>query len=531
MKLEPLVDGHGRPIGDVRVSVTDRCNFRCQYCMPAEGLPWLNRDALLSYEEIERLVRLLSAMGVHDVRLTGGEPLVRRELWRLVEKLSAIEDVHDLSLTTNGYLLERQVDDLVRAGLRRVNVSLDSLAPDRFFQLTRRDSLRAGARRPGGRPGAPRAAPDQGQRRRAARLHGGRGRPLRRVRPHRALRDPLHRVHAARRRPHVEPRPRAAQRGGARDDRRGVPARGGRPRAPRDVAPLALRRRQGRDRLHLPRHGAVLRRLQPHPADRRGRAAHLPVLDDRDRPARAAARGRDRRRDRGDHPRRRLAQGAQAPRQRPRVRAAGADDVAASADEGRSSRRWRRSSTGSSRWAPSGRRWPTPRGGSPPRTRRAPSTCRRSTARRWTATRCAPPTRRRASRCGWRAAWPPARSPPPSWRRAPPRRSPPARRCPPGADAILQSELAEVANGDVTPERALEPGTHVRYRGEDVRAGDVLVRAGERLSLPRLSALASAGRRRGRRAPPPAAALSSPVASCCRSARRRSRAASTSPTG
>ena len=139
--MKPLVDGHGRPIGDVRVSVTDRCNFRCQYCMPAEGLPWLNRDALLSYEELERIVRLLSAMGVHDVRLTGGEPLVRRELWRLVEKLSALEDVHDLSLTTNGYLLERQVGDLVRAGLRRVNVSLDALAPDRFFQLTRRDSL------------------------------------------------------------------------------------------------------------------------------------------------------------------------------------------------------------------------------------------------------------------------------------------------------------------------------------------------------------------------------------------------------
>jgi cyclic pyranopterin phosphate synthase len=139
--MKPLIDGHGRPIGDVRISVTDRCNFRCQYCMPAEGLPWLERTALLSYEEITRLVRLLAAMGVHDVRLTGGEPLVRRELWRLVESLAAIEDVHDLSLTTNGYLLERQVADLVRAGLRRVNVSLDSLAPDRFFQLTRRDSL------------------------------------------------------------------------------------------------------------------------------------------------------------------------------------------------------------------------------------------------------------------------------------------------------------------------------------------------------------------------------------------------------
>jgi len=139
--MKPLVDGHGRPIGDVRISVTDRCNFRCQYCMPAEGLPWLERSALLTYEEIERLVRLLASMGVHDVRLTGGEPLVRKELWRLVEALAAIEDVHDLSLTTNGYMLTRQVDDLVRAGLRRVNVSLDSLSRDRFFQLTRRDSM------------------------------------------------------------------------------------------------------------------------------------------------------------------------------------------------------------------------------------------------------------------------------------------------------------------------------------------------------------------------------------------------------
>lgn len=136
-----LIDGHKRKIGDVRISVTDRCNFRCQYCMPAEGLPWLDRDDLLSYEEIARLVGLMASMGVHDVRLTGGEPLARRELWRLVELLSGDENVHDLSLTTNGYLLERQVEQLVQAGLRRVNVSLDALAPDRFFQLTRRNSL------------------------------------------------------------------------------------------------------------------------------------------------------------------------------------------------------------------------------------------------------------------------------------------------------------------------------------------------------------------------------------------------------
>ncbi len=141
--LEPLIDGHGRAIGDVRISVTDRCNFRCQYCMPAEGLPWLERSAVLTYEEIERVVALLAAMGVHDVRLTGGEPLVRRELWRLVARLSALPEVHDLSLTTNGYLLERQVEQLVAAGLKRVNVSLDSLAQDRFFAMTRRDSLGA----------------------------------------------------------------------------------------------------------------------------------------------------------------------------------------------------------------------------------------------------------------------------------------------------------------------------------------------------------------------------------------------------
>ena len=112
--MKPLVDGHGRSIGDVRISVTDRCNFRCQYCMPAEGLPWLDRDELLSYEEIARIVGLLARMGVHDVRLTGGEPLARRELWQLVELLSDDANVHDLSLTTNGYLLERQVEKLVQ---------------------------------------------------------------------------------------------------------------------------------------------------------------------------------------------------------------------------------------------------------------------------------------------------------------------------------------------------------------------------------------------------------------------------------
>jgi GTP 3',8-cyclase len=138
---EPLRDGHGRLIADLRVSVTDRCNFRCQYCMPAEGLPWLNRDEILRFEEIERLVRLLVGMGVKDVRLTGGEPLVRRELPKLVAMLDDVEGLEDLSLTTNGYMLEQMAPALVEAGLRRVNVSLDSLSRDRFFQMTRRDAL------------------------------------------------------------------------------------------------------------------------------------------------------------------------------------------------------------------------------------------------------------------------------------------------------------------------------------------------------------------------------------------------------
>jgi GTP 3',8-cyclase len=136
-----LYDGHGRLISDLRVSVTDRCNFRCQYCMPADGLPWLDRAEVLTFEEIERVVTLLAAMGVSDVRLTGGEPLVRREFPRLVAMLAAVPGVEDLSLTTNGYLLERDADALVAAGITRVNVSIDSLQRDRFFQLTRRDSL------------------------------------------------------------------------------------------------------------------------------------------------------------------------------------------------------------------------------------------------------------------------------------------------------------------------------------------------------------------------------------------------------
>ena len=136
-----LVDSFGREMRSVRVSVTDKCNFRCTYCMPAEGLEWLPKDEILSFEEIQRLVAVLAGMGVCEVRLTGGEPLVRRDLPELVRMLAATPGVEDLSLTTNGVLLDRLAGPLVAAGLRRINVSLDSLSHVRFAEITRRDAL------------------------------------------------------------------------------------------------------------------------------------------------------------------------------------------------------------------------------------------------------------------------------------------------------------------------------------------------------------------------------------------------------
>ncbi|HEX6662391.1 MAG TPA: GTP 3',8-cyclase MoaA [Gaiellaceae bacterium] len=141
--MEPLRDSWGREIKSVRVSVTDKCNFRCTYCMPAEGLQWLGREQILSFEEITRLVRLLAGLGVEEVRLTGGEPLVRREVPDLVAMLAEVEGVRDLSLTTNGVLLDRLASPLVAAGLRRINVSLDTLNHVRFAEITRRDALDA----------------------------------------------------------------------------------------------------------------------------------------------------------------------------------------------------------------------------------------------------------------------------------------------------------------------------------------------------------------------------------------------------
>jgi GTP 3',8-cyclase len=136
-----MKDKLGRTIDNLRVSVTDRCNFRCLYCMPEEGLDWLPRAEILSYEEIERVVRVGATLGIRKVRLTGGEPLVRRDISRLVEKLTALPGIEDLSLTTNGLLLAETAEGLSRAGLRRVNVSLDSLTRESFQRMSRRDAL------------------------------------------------------------------------------------------------------------------------------------------------------------------------------------------------------------------------------------------------------------------------------------------------------------------------------------------------------------------------------------------------------
>ncbi len=137
----PLTDSFDRHIESVRISITDRCNFRCKYCMPAEGLPWLQRTEVLSFEEIERLATILASMGVSHVRLTGGEPLVRRDVPDLIERLVKVPGLKDLALTTNGVALRTLAGPLVDAGLRRINVSLDSLDHSRFAEITRRDML------------------------------------------------------------------------------------------------------------------------------------------------------------------------------------------------------------------------------------------------------------------------------------------------------------------------------------------------------------------------------------------------------
>lgn len=137
MRIMPHLDRYGRPISYLRVSVTDRCNLRCAYCMPPEGVPWRPHSEILRYEEIATVVRAAAELGITKVRLTGGEPLVRPGVVELVRMLAAVPGVDDLSMTTNGTLLSRHAGPLAAAGLHRVNISLDTLRPDRYRTITR----------------------------------------------------------------------------------------------------------------------------------------------------------------------------------------------------------------------------------------------------------------------------------------------------------------------------------------------------------------------------------------------------------
>lgn len=134
----PMTDGFGRRIEYLRISVTDKCNLRCVYCMPEEGLPWLKREQILRYEEIAEIVRVMADQGLRRIRITGGEPLVRRDLPALVRMISAVPQIEDVALSTNAVLLTEMADELRDAGVDRVNVSLDSLRADRIDAISRR---------------------------------------------------------------------------------------------------------------------------------------------------------------------------------------------------------------------------------------------------------------------------------------------------------------------------------------------------------------------------------------------------------
>ncbi len=141
MTTSPLIDRYDRQITYLRLSVTDRCNYRCVYCMPVEGISYMPQAELLTFEEIEDVVSALAAVGVQRVRVTGGEPLVRRDITNLIQRLGEIDGIDEVLMTTNAHLLERHAKAVVDAGLAGVNISLDSLRQDRFSQLTRGGDL------------------------------------------------------------------------------------------------------------------------------------------------------------------------------------------------------------------------------------------------------------------------------------------------------------------------------------------------------------------------------------------------------
>ena len=138
-----LIDGMGRTIVNLRISVTDRCNFRCTYCMPADNVEFMDRSNLLSFEEIQRVAQIVSRMGINRLRLTGGEPLMRKNLHVLIKMLNEVDGIDDIAMTTNAYFLKDQAQSLKDAGLKRLNVSLDALDPEKFRDVNRRDCLQS----------------------------------------------------------------------------------------------------------------------------------------------------------------------------------------------------------------------------------------------------------------------------------------------------------------------------------------------------------------------------------------------------
>ncbi|MEM8901799.1 MAG: GTP 3',8-cyclase MoaA [Bacteroidota bacterium] len=141
MVIDPIIDNHGRPIEYVRLAVTDRCNLRCFYCMPAEGIQYLPRKELLTYEEMLRMLEIMSKMGIRKVRITGGEPFLRKDLIYFLEDVSQIEGIDSIHITTNGVLTTRFIPQLVKIGVKSINLSLDTLNAERFKMITRRDEF------------------------------------------------------------------------------------------------------------------------------------------------------------------------------------------------------------------------------------------------------------------------------------------------------------------------------------------------------------------------------------------------------
>ena len=138
-----LVDNHGRKISYMRLAVTDRCNLRCFYCMPEEGLDWLSRTELMSYEEMLRMCQLMVQMGIEKIRITGGEPFVRKDIMQLLSRIADIDGLKDITITTNGVLTAPHISDLKALGVKSINLSLDTLNAGRFFAITRRDEFAA----------------------------------------------------------------------------------------------------------------------------------------------------------------------------------------------------------------------------------------------------------------------------------------------------------------------------------------------------------------------------------------------------